>query len=66
MNWLHRLIWEYGMLETGVRARRNRWNGVVQFVLWKRGDKQGNFTYQTDFWHVVGYGHQFIPDLPAK
>jgi len=31
-------------------ARRNRFNGEVQFILWKTGDKQGNHIYTEPFW----------------
>lgn len=54
-------IWDYGTCETehiwkgktekSIRpARKHRITGAVQFVLWKVGDKQGDYTYTEDFW----------------
>ena len=51
-------VYQFGVLETGTRARRNPRTGVVEFVLWKAG-QQG---HAEDYWHPCGSCHIFTPD----
>lgn len=54
--------YEYGTLGNGLRARRHRRSGLVEFVLWKAGE-QG---HEEDYWHRAGDGHEFIPEMRTK
>lgn len=44
--WSHKRRWEYGACR-GLKARRNRHTGEVQFVLWKAGERG----HVEDYWH---------------
>ncbi len=56
---LHGLVFQYGTVGD-LKARRNRFTRVVQFVLWKAGE-QG---HKTDFWYPMHPYHHanFKPD----
>jgi len=62
-KFFHNLEWEYGTCYSehegrprNVRkARRNKYRGNVQFVIWKIGDKQGDYVYTEDFWIDYDY-----------
>jgi hypothetical protein len=66
-DWLTREPYEYGYvciiteLRTGQRARRHRYTGEVQFVLWHAGEQ----CHTTDYWYPMGDGwaNYFIPDV---
>jgi len=67
----HKSAWEYGTCTTdgmaGIQtrvARRHRCTGAVQFVLWKIGDKQGNYTYTEDYWH--NYDDSWWPNFKSN
>jgi len=55
------LVWEYGLLERGVKARRHRITGRIEFVLWKKGEKQGDHVHTEDYWYEAASGHEFTP-----
>lgn len=63
MSFLHRLVWQYGMCK-GFVAKRNRFSGEVQRVLWKAGE-QG---HAKDFWYRFDpfWWDQFSPNLKMK
>jgi hypothetical protein len=48
----------------GMKARRHRRSGQIEFVLWKSGESG----HTTDFWARAGEGHEpeFVPDRDAK
>jgi len=59
--------WEYGTCTTDFarsKARRHRLTGEVQFVLWRRGQRQGEHLYTADYWHAYdrSWWKNFRPD----
>ena len=46
------IIYEYGWIGTGRKARRNKITGEVTFLLWEKGE-QG---HKEDFYYKVGDG----------
>lgn len=55
-------VFEYGRIGNGLRARRNRFTGEVQFLLWKAGE-QG---HDSDFYQCVGAGWEQSFRVDAK
>jgi hypothetical protein len=57
--------WEYGTcwIDGGEPrvARRNRWTGEVQFVMWKAGESQAGYIHKKDFW--VNYHSYWWPNF---
>jgi hypothetical protein len=57
-----RPVWEFGVVgESNKPARRNRKTGAVQFVLWRAGDRQGDYLYAEDYW--INYDSSWWPDF---
>ena len=46
INRKSKIKWEYGTCN-GLKARRNKTTGVVQFILWKAGEQN----HKKHFWH---------------
>jgi hypothetical protein len=61
---LHNAVWEYGTCKTvhaPRHAKRDRITGEVWFVLWEKGDRQGEHVYAEDFW--VRYDAYWWPNF---
>lgn len=65
-RWYYRItgksVWEYGKLNNGVKARRNKLTGKVQLLLWKAGE-QG---HTEDCYHKVGHGWENTFELTEE
>lgn len=53
--------WQYGRIANGMRCRRHRNTGRVEFMLWM----PGQHGHKNGYWHVVGEGwpETFVPDI---
>ena len=63
-NFFHRLRYIDGTYHRHV-ARKNRWTGDMEFVLWPKGHENlSGYTYEEDFWHPIPSGreNEFIPN----
>jgi len=67
-KFFHKLKWVYGTCTSGEdkhihtqTARRNRFTGEVQFILWHKGEKQGDYLYTEDYWH--NYNEYWWPNF---
>lgn len=50
----------------GRLARRHKLSGEVEFILWKKGDRQGDHVYTDNFWcrFDPSWWDQFVPARP--